>query len=59
MVCTDLKYSLKTCWVLENSLEMIFSRKPLEFEEPVLEFYEKGPEYLRIQQNKFILTWKD
>ena len=56
MVCTDLKYSLKTCCVLENSLEMIFSRKPLEFEEPVLEFYEKGPEYLRIQQNKFILT---
>ena len=54
----DLKYSLKNCWVLENSLEMIFSWKPLEFEEPVLEFYEKGPEYL-IQQNKFILTWKD
>ena len=33
--------------------------KLLEFEEAVLEFYEKVLEYLRTQQNKFSLTSKD
>ena len=44
--------SLKTPW------KWFSPWKLLEFEEAVLEFYEKVLEYLRIQQNEFILTSK-
>ena len=45
--------SLKTPW------KWFSPWKLLEFEETVLEFYAKVLEYLRIQQNKLILTSKD
>ena len=54
----------KTPWKTARSLKTPWKKwfcpwKLLEFLGAVLEFYEKVLEYLRLQQNKFILTSKD